>query len=570
MTENSPKGKVLPFAQNADFYARKGDERRERGALAEAAAFYRKAVELEPDDPDFRILLGCVYGEMGCGRLSNLLLASALWRGGREDALLYYHMGVNYFDYRLYDEAMACFQEMLGCDGVEELNVSPEISDFLEEESEDEEGGQLRSQCNQYTSDAVEALGRGEDEKAVALLEKAWALMPCSPEQACNLAMAYYCRKDFDRAMTVCNRAMLEDPGSLQLHCVLALLYRERGDEAAARREIDFLKQAPLSGIYEGLKVAVTLFDMGALEEARAVLEKLRAQRPYDVEVLQRLGICCYNLAEHEAAADCWKRARAIDPGDEVLRFYDEENKKALSGKKHRKKFSSCSYDLPMEETLVCLTALQTMQQEEHPSEREDWQRVMNWALRRQDQLRFAAASVLARENREEGEKIIRTMLCDCSAGLEDKHMLLMLLSSLDPDAGAVIFLQAGVADVQVSDFEDRLPKEYVQIPELFVRKLTENEAEQEVVGTGIGMWQQFINATFDDPVNIRPDQVPAFAAALSYAAKRVLDLPVTQKEEIEAFATTVSRFRRAENLLYDMVVRPMIERDGGSDDESD
>ena len=98
MTENSTGGKILPFAQNADFYARKGDERREKGALAEAAAYYKKAIAMEPQDPDFRILLGCLYGEMGCVRLSNLLLESAIWRGGRDDALLYYRMGDNYLE----------------------------------------------------------------------------------------------------------------------------------------------------------------------------------------------------------------------------------------------------------------------------------------------------------------------------------------------------------------------------------------------------------------------------------------------------------------------------------------
>ena len=215
MTENSTGGKILPFAQNADFYARKGDERREKGALAEAAAYYKKAIAMEPQDPDFRILLGCLYGEMGCVRLSNLLLESAIWRGGRDDALLYYRMGANYLEYRMYDEAMACFQEMLGCDSVEDLQITQEVSDFLEEEGGETAEGQIRNQCNQYTMEAVDALGKGDNAKAIDLLEKAWALAPCSPEQACNLAMAYYCEKDYDRAMTVCARAMMEDPGSL-------------------------------------------------------------------------------------------------------------------------------------------------------------------------------------------------------------------------------------------------------------------------------------------------------------------------------------------------------------------
>ena len=37
MTVNKTGGIVLPFVQSADFFARKGDERREKGALAEAA-----------------------------------------------------------------------------------------------------------------------------------------------------------------------------------------------------------------------------------------------------------------------------------------------------------------------------------------------------------------------------------------------------------------------------------------------------------------------------------------------------------------------------------------------------
>lgn len=399
MTVNKTGGIVLPFVQSADFFARKGDERREKGALAEAAAYYKKAIALEPDDPDFRILLGCIYGEMGCARLSNLLLSSALWRGGKEDALLYYRMGANYLEYRMYEEALACFHEMMKCDGLDKLQVSDEVAAFLQEEADEESGSDIRNECNRYTAEAVEALGRGDNRAAIDLLEKAWALAPCSPEQACNLAMAYYCEKDYDRAITVCTRAMMEDPMSLQLHCVLALLGRARGDEMAVRKEVAFLDQAQLEGVYEALKVSTTLFDLGAVAETRRLLEKLLVMRPFDIEVLHRAGICCYNLGDFEAAAEYWARALAIDPADEVLRFHNEENERALACEPHKKRFSTCAYELPVEETLIYVTALSSMQTEEEASLRPDWEKTLQWALRRQDQLRFAGVSVLSAEN---------------------------------------------------------------------------------------------------------------------------------------------------------------------------
>lgn len=135
----------------------------------------------------------------------------------------------------------------------------------------------------------------------------------------------------------------------------------------------------------------------------------------------------------------------------------------------------------------------------------------------------------------------------------------------------ATIFMPAGVAEVKVSDFDeqDQLSVEYVKVPELFVEAMNEEGAQGEVIGTGVGIWQQFINAVFHDPVSISPEQVPAFAAALEYAAKKALGIPVTQKSAAEHFETTLGRFRRAEKLLYDHVVRP-LEKEREKQDETD
>ncbi len=62
-------GNVVPFAQNADFFLRRGDARMESGVPEDALAFY-KSHRAFPTEPSAHLRLGFAYADAGSEKLA--------------------------------------------------------------------------------------------------------------------------------------------------------------------------------------------------------------------------------------------------------------------------------------------------------------------------------------------------------------------------------------------------------------------------------------------------------------------------------------------------------------------
>lgn len=72
------KSKVVPFDQNGQFYYKKAKKYMENNNYINALSFYRKAVEKDPENLDYRVDLAEVFTEMGYYEVSSQILFSVL------------------------------------------------------------------------------------------------------------------------------------------------------------------------------------------------------------------------------------------------------------------------------------------------------------------------------------------------------------------------------------------------------------------------------------------------------------------------------------------------------------
>jgi len=555
---------VVPFIQNADFFLRRGDARMDSGAPMDALGFYKKAVELSPKDPLAHFRLGSAYADAGCEKLAVPELCESMWRGNADDPNLFFRLALLYMDSHEYDAAIVCFREMtriaekLGDDCPE---IGPVVSDALAKHLSDEETLQsslsddARVKIADQSVKAMEELDNGNVKKAIALFERAWALAPDSSEQASNLAMACYCDKQFARALTVCNSALLRDRDNYMLRCILALIHHANGDESALNREVEFLGSIDGSDRFERIKLGSTLFEVDRPDIALGHFLAILKDAPCDTDALHMAAVCLYNLGRIKEAQKYWERALDLDPGDPIFNFYSALCRKpeALP----RNTIASCARELPLDELIKYSTAIADMQNEteEQRRLRPEMHAAVEWALRSAN-WHIAALNLMLALDPARAERELKTRLCDARASSDSKQTYLGMLSLLGAEGPFTAMMDCGVAEVTVNVFNglDRLPPNYRKVPELFVSSASERGGAETLVHQGVAIWREFVSGVLEDPVNITDVRVPAFAAALEYSARRVLNDRATQKELIRSYGTTQSRFRTANRLIYDVV----------------
>ncbi|MGI6151060.1 MAG: tetratricopeptide repeat protein [Christensenellales bacterium] len=557
-------GNVVPFAQDADFFLRRGDARMEAGVPADALAFYRKAIELSPTEPSAHLRLGFAYADAGSEKLAIAQLCEAMWRGSFDDPNLFFRLALLYMDCHEYDAAIICFREMtriaekLGDDCPE---IGPVFSEALARHLSEEESlkstlsEDARKKIAEQSLKAMEELEQGNLKKAIALFERAWALAPDSIEQASNLAMACYCDKQYARALTVCNSALLRDRDHYMIRCILALIYYSTGDEASLNREVDFLSSVSGSDRFERIKLGSTLFEVNRPESALKHFMAILENAPCNTEVLHMAAVCHYNLGNIDEAKNLWERAHDLDPGDPVFDYFLELcDKQALD---IYEPIVTCARELPLAEMLRLSAVIAEAQgePEEQRSVRPELELAIEWALR-SNSWHIAALNILLSHDPDRAERELRTRLCDARVSADLQQTYLGMLSLLGANGPFTAMMDCGVVEVTINVFNglDQLHPNYRKVPELFVSKASERGSTEEVIHQGVAIWRKFVAGVIEDPVLITNERVPAFAAALEYAAKRSLGERVTQREMIEVYGATISRFRTANRLIYGIV----------------
>ena len=240
------------------------------GRTAEAMAQYQKAMELEPDYADSYTNLGVLYARAGDLDRGIPLLRKAVelspW-----DAKVHSNLGAALAESGRSDEAIAECRKA--------LQLSPDDAEAH--------------------ADLAIALARaGRLDEAIAHFERALAANPESPEIHANLAGALLERGRFDEAIPHFEKAVAGDPNSPQLQFQFGRLLATRGrfDEA-----IPHLEKAAAGDPEAAGMLAAVYAQVGRLSDAIATArEALRAAEERNRQDLVRALTA--SIARYEAA----------------------------------------------------------------------------------------------------------------------------------------------------------------------------------------------------------------------------------------------------------------------------
>jgi Tfp pilus assembly protein PilF len=182
-------------------------------------------------------------------------------------------------------------------------------------------GSELRMGTPEQQMEASINLGRVllmQNDIAGALtgLAKAERIDPNNVEVLTYTGLAFYSRRDFDKAIDYYLRAINLDPAKTDIHNNLGLVYMEQGKYDQAISEFENCLRDPTYARpwLPQFNLASVAQAQGKLADAEEMYNKLLALSPQYAPPYYRLGGIYYDRGENEKAIDYLSSAVKLDP----------------------------------------------------------------------------------------------------------------------------------------------------------------------------------------------------------------------------------------------------------------
>ena len=315
----NPSSNVMPFDQNAEFFARRALKKRQGGHYREAALLLLRAVQAEPEQTECLRELAEVYGEMGCPLESNRILTDLLARPNADPAA-WFGLACNLYAMGNTEGAQTAALRYIDAapegDYQEEASQLISALQYAEHMTEPAERRLLR--CHRLNGRAAALINADQPKNALPLIEKSLSISDVPATQALY-AFALSEAGETERALTEIN-TLLRRRGLQTADCLYALKVLSVCDKARALELADELQKRTLDP-YENRQLLDTLLPLnaGAIEP---LLKAALADSPHDRRLWLARAALSYNACNAEDALGDWRALLSVNPNDELAALY--------------------------------------------------------------------------------------------------------------------------------------------------------------------------------------------------------------------------------------------------------
>jgi tetratricopeptide (TPR) repeat protein len=560
MQENKNKriGRVIPFERDGAFFLKRGSERLDRNDLLEAISYYHQAQRRDPENVDVQLAIAEVLTEMRRYEQSNRLLFPLLSLN-ESPAECFFGIACNFLGLQEFSHAHDSLESYLALDPDGEF-----VADALDMLDVIEDEGMLYSMPGVQPPEEREALnacarGRqllenGRMDEAVKLLSEAAKKQPDIRFVRSNLALAYFCKKDFKRAMETVDGVLKEAPNDVQAHCNMLLFLHAAKDEEGVQRELEFLKQANTEDPQDWNRMAVVYMEMDRMQDALAVLKKLQIAFPYDEGTLHRLGVCRYHLGQYAQAQACYDRLLKIDPADTIAGYYRRVCRRAANGKPENIDWLF-HYQVPYLEVLRRVRTINEASRQSRDVLKQRWQTdehfrsLLCWSLRLPEpSAKRAVLSIIAGFGDREAERVLRHFQLDQSQPDSVKQDVFAMLKHMDAQEPYIAYLDGRLVQSRVSMrsiAKGSMPNGYQRVLEIAMETMRDVRTGACIM-EAVDVFQRYMKAAGSNLPQLREQQVYALAAAIEYIACRNREEEVTKAQLCGAYGISTVRLNNA------------------------
>lgn len=430
MTEN----RVLSFDAGAEFYQKRAAKLMEQQDYTGALKYLRRAVKMQPDDPELRLDMANAYALMGLYERSNLEIQLMFHRKDLPPEALF-GMGSNYMAVGDYDQAEAMMQVYLKLQPDGEF--ASQAGDALAYMAECDYETPLDRELDELSMDGKAALDAGDLDHAIDCLEKALEKDPNMLYVRNNLSVAYYCIGDMDKAWENLDKVLAANPLDVHGRCNESMLCLGENDFDGAVEALKKLRLERIEELDELFKYCLALADVGLDQELYQALKKIFLQTPYDASMLYLCGACQYNLGRYAESVMTFEKLTLTDPDNLLAAWGLKHANAAQRGESDRPERLPYGFDLPAEvqqEIAQTLEQLTGMKPEDVAKSLED-ERVRRLvhaaALAGTDQQMQHAVMLLGYSACAEAERMLREIMLSPTHSSYFKQLVMQAMRTM-------------------------------------------------------------------------------------------------------------------------------------------
>ncbi|MFD2171949.1 tetratricopeptide repeat protein [Tumebacillus lipolyticus] len=532
------KNNIIQFHVDAAFFFERAVHYLDRHDLKNALKNFRKAAELEPDNPVNHCNLAGVLSELGEFEESNLILQKILREIDPDMVECHFYMANNWANLGDYEKAEDCVARYLELDPRGEF--AEDADEMLQILVQEFGGGKVFQERKKQPDEdaqghdtARKLLEEGKFLEASEYLEKAVERQPDSTAPRNNLSLAYYYQGDIDKAIEIALEVLERDPSNVHALCNLAVFHQHLGNREQLQEILEGLRKLYPLYFDHTYKLATTMGILGEHTTAyRLFRQLLRWGDRTDTALLHCVAASAANLGFLEKAKRVWEEVQALDPESETPRFFLSKVNEAISA---GRKMESVSYQyhIPFQEQFrIMKEQLQTGQLgawRHDPLIRSS----LFWALKHGDlETKTQVIQTFALLADKEVEHALREFIKNPDEIDQLKRLAIYVLRHIGAEGPFQAHLDKEdvILRVQSMPQDDLLTcrPEWQNVLDMTISKL--ERAHGEVARhLARDIWIAYLNRVFHAPPRIV--KTANWAAALEYAVLRKLGVKATQAD---------------------------------------
>lgn len=330
---SSKSSNIISLSLTAEFFAERANRSLDRYNYTKALRYFKRAGEIEPQNPLHFCNMAGVLGHLGKFHESNEILLQVLQRTDEEAAECHYYLACNYIYLDLLEQAEEHALKYLRKDpqgryvndAVELLEyVASEFDRPLEETEllhpdEDDEKTMLHEKARSL-------MEKGSFQQAEKILLQLIKEYPDFLAAANNLSLCYYYKGEIEKSRQTIEKVLNQDPCNIHALCNLAILYYQQQEKESLQELLKELRKIVPLQYDQAYKLGITLGVMGEHKAAYQLFKKMSTYAwQLDFHLYHYCAVAAYNLGRYKEAAKYWKLVQREDPESPVAPFYLEQ-----------------------------------------------------------------------------------------------------------------------------------------------------------------------------------------------------------------------------------------------------
>lgn len=494
------RAKVLPFEIDSRFLHKRAVRSIDKQDFLSGLKHLRRARELDPDSIEIGLDIADTYARMGLYESSNVELELLLHREDCPDEAMF-AIGCNHMAMGDYAQAYAVFEAYIALheDGEYSFLARDGMEQILESEMEDGIDREIEGIAERGKA----ALDAGDPAKAKTLFEEVLEREPDLSYVRNNLALAYICTEEHDRAWEQINIILQDEPHNVHACCNAALLLKMAGNMDEAELFIARINPELIEEVDELYKFCLTTAELHSVEKLMQGLRKILLLCPYETAMLYLMGACLYNEGKYAEAARHFEKILGIDPSYFLARDALQQCERSLQGQAAAKEipfsfeYSQAQRDQIDEALLGLLHLYPDQRQMQKEAMREENQNMLVAALQGEDDMAVRAMLMLTAMGGDFAQDQLRRVLLSVIHSDQLKQLAVESLRKIGVEPPFYAVNDGRIVRFVQSHFQlnDAPPKAYTTAMAKTLQLATERYDDPRALDYAVTLWTALINS---------------------------------------------------------------------------